>query len=143
MDDTECQFHIWWSMYMFVYTCWINKDTYRNGKGKRNHYRPEASEKDGRKIISDRLEFYDYYRPFLNNQKVTVAYRSFWIKFLISLTASIVFCFSYFFFIFFFSSDLKMDCVDMKEKWNFWVSLMSRMRPLLDSLLRQSKIYFV
>lgn len=60
-----------------------------------SHYRPEASEKDGRKIISDRLEFYDYYRPSLNNQKVTVAHRWLGIKFLISLTASIASCFSF------------------------------------------------
>lgn len=52
----------------------------------KSHIRPEVPEQDGRKIISDRLEFYDYCRPSLNNQEATVA-SLLRIEFLISLTA--------------------------------------------------------
>lgn len=78
LNPCECQFLTWWSMLAFVSTC-----------RRRNRFWPETS--DGKKIISDRLALYDYYRPSLNNQKVTVA--SFDIRFLISLTAFDCFCF--------------------------------------------------
>lgn len=57
--------------------------------------RSELCEEAAGRWKENHFRLYDYYRPSLNNQKVTVAHRRLGIKFLISLTASIASCFSF------------------------------------------------
>lgn len=94
MDDADCQFNIWWSvdcpsMYAGEHVAEGRGGGALVSAPERSTEARAGETQAGRKIIPDRLEFYDYYRPPLNSQRATESFR---IKFLISLTAPIAFC---------------------------------------------------